>query len=60
MGIGSSTRRWDGSTMPSQKGNVVIVTGANCGIGFETAKALACVGLTWCSRVGAKAVVIKQ
>ncbi|KAG7390960.1 hypothetical protein PHYPSEUDO_006095 [Phytophthora pseudosyringae] len=41
MGIGSSTRRWDGSTMPSQKGRLAIVTGASCGIGFEAAKALA-------------------
>ncbi|GMF09194.1 unnamed protein product [Phytophthora lilii] len=41
MGIGSSTRCWDGSTMPSQEGKLVIVTGANSGIGFEAAKALA-------------------
>ncbi|KAL4157981.1 hypothetical protein PRNP1_003761 [Phytophthora ramorum] len=40
MGIGSS-RRWDGSSVPSQKDKVAIVTGANCGIGFEAAKALA-------------------
>uniref|UniRef100_H3GJP2 WW domain-containing oxidoreductase n=1 Tax=Phytophthora ramorum TaxID=164328 RepID=H3GJP2_PHYRM len=39
MGIGSS-RRWDGSSVPSQKDKVAIVTGANCGIGFEAAKAL--------------------
>ncbi|KAG6594193.1 WW domain-containing oxidoreductase [Phytophthora cinnamomi] len=41
MGIGASTNRWDGSIMPSQKGKLAIVTGANCGIGFEAAKALA-------------------
>lgn len=33
--------RWDGSRMPSQQGKVVVVTGANAGIGFEAAKKLA-------------------
>ncbi|OWZ21784.1 Glycoside hydrolase [Phytophthora megakarya] len=32
---------WDGSTMPSQNNKLAIVTGANSGIGFEAAKALA-------------------
>lgn len=32
---------WDVSQMPSQQGKVVVVTGANAGIGFETAKQLA-------------------
>jgi NAD(P)-dependent dehydrogenase (short-subunit alcohol dehydrogenase family) len=41
MGIGSSSRRWDGSTIVPQRGKLAIVTGANCGIGFEAAKALA-------------------
>lgn len=41
MGATASAARWDGSAIPSQHGKVAIVTGANCGIGFETAKALA-------------------
>ncbi|KAG1704292.1 hypothetical protein DVH05_006300 [Phytophthora capsici] len=36
-----SAHCWDGSSMPSQKGKLAVVTGANCGIGFEAAKALA-------------------
>lgn len=41
MGAAGSTAKWDGSTMPSQKHKLAIVTGANSGIGFEAAKALA-------------------
>ncbi|KAE8915584.1 hypothetical protein PF005_g9048 [Phytophthora fragariae] len=42
MGVVTSTEKnWDGSTLPSQKDKLAIVTGANSGIGFEAAKALA-------------------
>ncbi|KAH7484355.1 hypothetical protein PRIC1_003664 [Phytophthora ramorum] len=45
MGLATSTERnWDGSAMPSQKDKLAIVTGANSGIGFEAAKALAAHG----------------
>ncbi|GAB9470769.1 hypothetical protein Gpo141_00008005 [Globisporangium polare] len=37
---------WDGSQMPSQRGKVALVTGANSGIGFEAAKRLAERGAT--------------
>lgn len=40
----SSSKHWDGSTMPSQAGKIAIVTGANSGIGFYTARALAARG----------------
>ncbi|KAF4127995.1 short chain dehydrogenase [Phytophthora infestans] len=40
----TSERNWDGSTMPSQKDKLAIVTGANSGIGFAAAKALAARG----------------
>ncbi|QQE79897.1 oxidoreductase [Alicyclobacillus sp. SO9] len=38
--------KWDVSNMPQMSGKVVVVTGANSGIGFESAKALAGNGAT--------------
>ncbi|KAG1687218.1 hypothetical protein DVH05_005332 [Phytophthora capsici] len=40
----SAEKNWDGSEMLSQNGKIAIVTGANTGIGFEVAKALAAHG----------------
>jgi NAD(P)-dependent dehydrogenase (short-subunit alcohol dehydrogenase family) len=37
----SSATNWDGSDMPSQAGKIAIVTGANSGIGYLTARSLA-------------------
>ncbi len=42
----SNQKKWDVTQMPDQTGRVAIVTGANSGIGFETAKALAQKGAT--------------
>lgn len=42
----ASQKKWDATQMPDQTGRVAIVTGANSGIGFETAKALAKKGAT--------------
>jgi NAD(P)-dependent dehydrogenase (short-subunit alcohol dehydrogenase family) len=37
-------KKWTTQDMPDQSGRIAIVTGANTGIGFETAKALAAAG----------------
>ncbi len=39
-------RRWTTAAMPSQQGRVVLVTGANSGLGLESARALVAAGAT--------------
>jgi NAD(P)-dependent dehydrogenase (short-subunit alcohol dehydrogenase family) len=38
--------RWTGADVPNQQGRTAVVTGANTGVGFETAKVLAASGAT--------------
>jgi NAD(P)-dependent dehydrogenase (short-subunit alcohol dehydrogenase family) len=38
--------RWTGADVPNQQGRTVVITGADTGVGFETAKVLAASGAT--------------
>ena len=40
----NGTRKWSTTDIPDQSGRTVVVTGANTGIGYHTAAALACHG----------------
>jgi NAD(P)-dependent dehydrogenase (short-subunit alcohol dehydrogenase family) len=44
--VPEQTPRWTSADVPSQQGRTVVITGANTGVGFETAKVLAASGAT--------------
>jgi NAD(P)-dependent dehydrogenase (short-subunit alcohol dehydrogenase family) len=43
---GQGSRRWTSTDVPDQQGRTAVITGANAGIGLETAKVLAARGAT--------------
>ncbi|MFG2029399.1 oxidoreductase [Streptomyces sp. NPDC048825] len=45
-GHGTATRRWTSADVPDQRGRTVVITGANSGLGFETAQVCAQRGAT--------------